>query len=295
MNQSCCAPTCCTPTTTTPETSPCCEPECCPETATDAAGHGDVKAVVRDIYGAIATQERPGCCGPTGCAETDPNALAEQYGYTPEALAALPEGTNLGLGCGNPHELARLEAGQTVLDLGCGAGFDCLLASRAVGGEGHVIGVDMTPAMVDKARRNAATMGADNVDIRLGEIENLPVADSQVDVILSNCVVNLSPDKAAVYREAFRVLRPQGRLAISDVVATAPIPDDVAQDLAAYAGCISGAADISDIASWLEDAGFADIRIETQESSRDLIASWFPGSGAEGAVVSALIHAVRPA
>jgi SAM-dependent methyltransferase len=198
------------------------------------------------------------------------------------------------LGCGNPQASAALKTGETVVDLGCGGGFDCFLAARRVGKKGHVIGVDMTPDMVSKARANAAKGGYANVEFRLGEIEHLPVADASVDVILSNCVINLSPDKAQVFRDAFRVLRPGGRLALSDIVALAPLPAELRDDVALYTGCISGAAGIDELKGWLVAAGFTDIRIAPKDTSREFIAQWAPGRSVEDYVASATIEARKP-
>ncbi|MBN1611899.1 MAG: arsenite methyltransferase, partial [Polyangiaceae bacterium] len=171
--------------------------------------HDEVRAAVRDRYGKVAKQESSGCCCSPGCCAPAPDASLS-LGYSPEDLDSVPEGANLGLGCGNPQAIAALHVGETVLDLGAGGGFDCFLAAKQVGAKGRVIGVDMTPEMVQKARANARQAAAQNVDFRLGEIEHLPVADGEVDVILSNCVINLSPDKEAVFGEAFRVLKPGG-------------------------------------------------------------------------------------
>jgi SAM-dependent methyltransferase len=206
----------------------------------------------------------------------------------------VPEGADLGLGCGNPLAIASLRSGQTVLDLGSGAGFDCFLASRAVGPTGLVLGVDMTAEMVSKARSNATKGGYSNVEFRLGEIEALPVADASVDVIISNCVVNLSPDKPRVFRQAFRVLRPGGRLAIADVVATAPFPASVREQWGLYTGCISGASRVTDLEQMLKSAGFGSIRIRPRDQSRDFIQEWVPGGRFEDYVVSATIEAVKP-
>jgi len=206
----------------------------------------------------------------------------------------VPEGANMGLGCGNPHAIASLKEGETVLDLGSGGGFDCFLAARAVGEAGRVIGVDMTPEMVSKARRNAASAGVTNIEFRLGEIENLPVADASVDVIISNCVINLSPEKPKVFKEALRVLKPGGRLAVSDVVATAQLPDEMKSDLALYAGCVAGAAPIDELTDMLKEAGFTDIRIQPKDESREFIRDWSPGMGVEDFVVAATIEAVKP-
>jgi SAM-dependent methyltransferase len=200
----------------------------------------------------------------------------------------------MGLGCGNPQAIASLEPGETVLDLGSGGGFDSFLAARQVGDTGSVIGVDMTPRMVTKARDNARKLGAKNVEFRLGEIERLPVRDACVDVILSNCVINLSPSKPDVFREAFRVLRVGGRLAISDVVALGPIPEQLRTSEAALSGCIGGAVTVQELQAMLADAGFGSVRIQLREGSRTFIKDWMPGSRAEDYVVSATIEAVKP-
>jgi ubiquinone/menaquinone biosynthesis C-methylase UbiE len=215
-------------------------------------------------------------------------------GYSDVELAAVPDGANLGLGCGNPQAIAALRQGETVIDLGSGAGFDCFLAAGAVGPSGRVIGVDMTHEMLAKARENAERIGAANVSFRLGELEHLPVADNTADVILSNCVINLVPDKAQVFREAYRVLKPGGRLAISDVVNTAPLGADLAADQDLICGCVVGAAPAAQIETWLHEAGFADIRVIPKPESRDLIASWAPGRGVEDCVISASIEARKP-
>lgn len=252
-----------------------------------------VRAAVREQYGAVARAKEATGCAPSCCAV--PGAEASlKLGYSAEDLAAVPEGANMGLGCGNPQAIAALKAGETVLDLGAGGGFDCFLAAKQVGATGHVIGVDMTADMITKARANAAKLEAKNVEFRLGEIEHLPLADATVDVILSNCVVNLSPDKEAVFRDAFRVLKPGGRLAISDVVALAPMPESLAAEVAALTGCVSGAAPATTIEALLERAGFTDIRVRVNERSRAFIRDWMPGSGAERYVASASIEAVKP-
>jgi len=215
-------------------------------------------------------------------------------GYSQAEKSSMPEGSDLGLGCGNPQAIASLQPGETVVDLGSGGGIDCFLAAKQVGSKGKVIGVDMTPEMIDRSRTNARNADARNVEFRLGEIEHPPVADSTADVIMSNCVINLSPDKPAVFKEAFRILKPGGRLAISDIVATAELPDEIRQDLALHVGCIAGAATIDDTRTMLSDAGFEEIRIETTKSSSRIIGGFFPGLGLENYAASATITAVRP-
>ena len=253
----------------------------------------DIRTVVREKYGALAEgkTEEAGCCGGTGCGCGD---VLQEIGYTADQAGAIPEGANLGLGCGNPLAYAGTRPGEMVLDLGSGAGIDCFLAAREVGERGRVIGVDMTPSMIDRARANAAKGGYSNVEFRLGEIEHLPVADASVDVIISNCVINLSPEKAQVFREAFRVLKPGGRLAVSDVVATAPFPEEVQHDLALRAGCVAGASLLDDLEGMLYDAGFVDIRIQPKDESRTFIREWVPGTNIADYLISATIEAVKP-
>ena len=256
-----------------------------------------IRGIVRDHYAEIARSGANGCCAPSCCAPTSADtdaSLSLRIGYSAEEIAAVPEGADMGLGCGNPQAIAALKAGEVVVDLGSGGGFDSFLAARQVGPSGRVIGVDMTPDMVSKARANARKLGADNVEFRLGEIEHLPVGDGRVDVILSNCVINLSPDKAAVFHDAFRVLRPGGRLAISDVVSTAELPEALRSQALAHAACAAGAIGVDALTGLLEDAGFVDIRITLKPESREFIREWLPGSGAEDFIVSAIIEARRP-
>jgi len=244
-----------------------------------------IRTEVREHYSAIARGDRrTGCCAPPEAAST--------LGYSADEVAAAPEGANLGLGCGNPQAIAALQAGEVVVDLGSGGGFDCFLAARAVGPGGKVIGVDGSADMIALARGNAAKQGVTNVEFRLGEIEHLPVADATADVVISNCVVNLAPDKRAVYGDALRALKPGGRLAISDVVALRELPQAVADDMAARCGCIAGAARIDELTALLRELGFEDVRVELEPQSREIIAGW--GGGFEDLVASARITATKP-
>jgi len=278
----------------------------------------EIRKVVRESYGKIAkagnnvsgigptisccggpdtstaTAPTASCCG--GGSEVTPENLSALMGYSKQDLVSVPEGANMGLGCGNPVALASLKAGETVVDLGSGGGFDCFLAAKQVGETGKVIGVDMTPDMLSKARDNAEKMQAKNVEFRLGEIEHLPVADNSTDIIMSNCVINLSPDKLSVYRDAYRILKPGGRLAISDIVATAPLPAEVQKDLALVSACVGGAATIDDTVDMLKEAGFENIKITPKDESRKLISEWAPGESKNigDYVVSAYIEAVKP-
>lgn len=218
----------------------------------------DLKKVLKKTYGTIAQKEGCGCgCGPSSCGP----AITSKIGYDDKELEKVPEEANLGLGCGNPTAFASLREGETVLDLGSGPGLDCFLAADKVGKTGWVIGVDMTPEMVEKARANALKSNSTNVEFRLGEIERLPVEDSSVDVIISNCVINLSPDKARVFREAFRVLRPGGRLMVSDIVLAGELPQWVKESVTAYSACISGAEKKNQYLEQMEKAGFENITV----------------------------------
>ena len=277
-----------------------------------------VRESVRDTYAKVAmagvsvsgSSQSTSCCGPpnkslqtiptSSCGCGEPGFSAKQMsttmGYSKEDMSEVPEGANMGLGCGNPVALASLKPGETVVDLGSGGGFDCFLAAREVGKTGRVIGVDMTPEMISKARRNAEGAEIGNVEFRLGEIEHLPVADNYADIVMSNCVINLSPDKQGVYRDAFRVLKPGGRLSISDVLTTAPLPEKIRNDLSLLGACIGGAATIGDTEEMLEQVGFTDIKIRPKDYSRDLIRRWNPAKNHQALdyVVSANIEAVKP-
>ncbi|MCX9012108.1 MAG: arsenite methyltransferase [Candidatus Methanoperedens sp.] len=223
----------------------------------------DVKKVVREGYARIARKESS-CCAPiTNCCGNASRAedISRMIGYGDEELGSVPEGANLGLGCGNPIALASLREGETVLDLGSGAGFDCLLAANKVGKSGKVIGVDMTPEMIDKARGNARKGNYTNVEFRLGEIENLPAADNSVDAVISNCVINLAPDKGRVFKEAFRVLKPGGRLMISDLVLLKELPESIRDSVEAYIGCLTGAVMRDEYLKAIRDAGFRDVKV----------------------------------
>ena len=258
-----------------------------------------VRQAVRENYAKVVKSD--GCdCGcnsgepvslqmvKTSCCSGSDNPVKERpaqdstrMGYSADDLANVPQGSDMGLGCGNPQAIAALKAGETVLDLGSGGGFDSFLAANQVGTKGHVIGVDMTPEMVSKARENAARNDYHNVEFRLGEIEHLPVADNDVDVILSNCVINLSPDKLSVYREAFRILKPGGRLAISDMVAVSELPDELKRNLDCYCGCITGTIPADEIKRMLAEAGFQDISIEFKDESREFVTEGFPAKASK--------------
>lgn len=249
--------------------------------------------VVQQYYGAIALTGGSQCCG-----SPVQDNYSQRIGYSLESLDVLPDGSDLGLGCGNPTAFASLQPGETVLDLGSGAGMDVFIAASKVGKSGKVIGVDMTRDMIDRAYRNAAKGDFPQVEFRLGLIEDLPVDDNSIDVVISNCVVNLSPDKDTVYREAFRVLKPGGRISISDPVRIGEIPSEVLSHEDTYCGCISGAASVDEINGWLHDVGFVQIRITPKGASDAVINEWISGESGgftpDQSVVSMLITAVKP-
>ncbi len=285
-------------------TSQCCDAnDSHPDTSSEIHHQADaIRNHVRNSYAKVAEASNAGaCCGvESSCCgvsnDLDINTLNSlRLGYSQQDLHQVPSGADMGLGCGNPRAIAALQPGQVVLDLGSGGGFDAFLAAREVGATGRVIGVDMTPEMISKARGNAEKAQINNVEFRLGEIEHLPVADNAIDVIISNCVINLSPDKLQVFQDAFRVLKPGGRLAISDVVATLELPEELRTDPALYAGCMAGASHIDELAAVLQAAGFIDIKITPKDESRAFIRDWAPGLGVEEYVVSAYIQAVKPA
>lgn len=254
-----------------------------------------LKAAVRETYGQIAPGKKPaGCCSGVGCCGPASGPTSDDIGYSDEERQNVPEGSDLGLGCGNPQAIAGLQEGERVLDLGSGAGFDAFLAARQVGHRGLVIGVDMTAEMVAKARANILKTDIENVAFRLGEIEHLPVADASVDVIMSNCVINLSTDKPSVFREAFRVPAPDGRLAIADIVAVTDLPGSVRDDLAAYAGCVAGAAFVSDVVGMLNDAGFQDVVVDVRSESRERGPVTEEAPVIQDLIASALIRAKKP-
>jgi SAM-dependent methyltransferase len=258
----------------------------------------EIRAAIRDKYGAIAENRVSGCCGEGGCACgcNDPDAVMKEVGYTPEQIASTPEGSDLGLGCGNPLAFAALQPGETVLDLGSGAGVDCFLAAREVGPEGRAIGVDMTASMVERARGTAQRHGYSNVEFRLGEIEHLPVADASIDAVISNCVINLSPDKAQVFREAHRALKPGGRLLVSDLVLVRPLSPELRRNVELYIGCVAGASLENEYLDFVRTAGFE--QVEIVERSRYAVGeSGLPEGSAEreafAAVVSVKVRAFK--
>lgn len=260
----------------------------------------EVRQKVREAYAEVADAETAdSCCGEASscCGVSDEEQIntiiSSRLGYSQHDRDIVPDGADMGLGCGNPRAIASLQPGETVLDLGSGGGFDAFLAAQEVGVSGLVIGVDMTPTMVSKARVNAQKGEFTQVEFRLGEIEHLPVADSSVDVIISNCVINLSPDKAQVFRELFRVLKTGGRLAISDVVATVELPESMRNDPYLHSACVGGAVTIDVLKQFMQQAGFKNIRIEPKDESREFISDWVPGKKVEDYVLSGTIEAIK--
>jgi arsenite methyltransferase len=245
----------------------------------------EVRKNVREGYARVA-KSGSSCCAPQsscGCSSNVATDISKRIGYSDQEIESVPEGANLGLGCGNPTALASLKEGEVVLDLGSGAGFDCFLAANAVGKTGKVIGVDMTPEMVEKARENASKGGYKNVEFRLGEIETLPVADNSVDAIISNCVINLSPEKDRVFKDAYRVLKPGGRLMVSDIVLLNELPDSIKKSVAAYIGCVAGASKKDDYLKDIKTAGFKDINVADETS--------FPNSiGVKDPIIESLVN-----
>lgn len=264
-----------------------------------------IRNAVREHYSLIAerNQENISCCRqpvPAAGSNCCPGSKATTFedislalGYNAADFEQIPQGSNMGLGCGNPQAIASLKRGETVLDLGSGGGFDVFLAARQVGETGKVIGVDMTPSMVSLARENAEKGNFSQVEFRLGEIEHLPVADQSVDVIISNCVINLSPEKQKVFNEAYRVLKPGGRLAISDTIAISSIPEHLLADMELYSACVSGASTVAEMKEILEKAGFSNIKIEPKDESRSFIKDWSSGGTLADYVLSATIEAIK--
>jgi SAM-dependent methyltransferase len=283
------------------EDNPCCGTSSVQVTLSAPIENDRHRQHVRSAYAEVAVASEAGdacgnassCCGTSD--ETAINTLiSTRLGYSEAELGLAPSGADMGLGCGNPKAIAALQPGEVVIDLGSGGGFDCFLAAQEVGDRGHVIGVDMTPEMVSKARGNATKGRFRNVEFRLGEIEHLPIADGVADVLISNCVINLSPDKAQVFREAFRVLKPGGRLAIADVVATSELPEAMRNDPALIAGCMGNASLIGDIEAMLGETGFGAIRIQPKDESKTFIEDWAPGRAVTDYVVAATIEAIKP-
>lgn len=278
--------------------SSCCESESSKISHND---HDQHRKNVRDVYAQVAQANDSGeacgigssCCGTTDDASIN-TLISTRLGYSKAELDLVPSGADMGLGCGNPGAIAALKAGEVVVDLGAGGGFDCFLAAHEVGHSGHVIGVDMTPDMLSRARANASKGLFENVEFRLGEIEHLPVADKTADVIISNCVINLSPNKQQVFKEAFRVLKVGGRLAISDVVATIELPDEMREDARLIAGCMGNASLIDDLEKMIADAGFEEIKIQPRDESKEFIRDWAPDHSITDYVISASIEAVKP-
>lgn len=261
----------------------------------------NIKSKIKLSYGKIAQRGNQGCGD--GCCSPNPkgktsilsiNDISTKLGYSQNDLEGMPNQANMGLGCGNPIAIASIKEGETVLDLGSGGGFDCFLARKQVKETGHVIGVDMTPAMIDLARNNCEQLGYKNVEFRLGEIEDLPIENDTIDVIISNCVINLSVDKPRVFKEAYRVLKHGGRVSISDILATAQLPANIKEDLKMYTGCIAGAEEINIIETMLKNPGFVDISIYPKDNSKEILKSWAPDKKVEDYVASFIIEARKP-
>lgn len=254
------------------------------------------KQILKNYSEVALNASAAGCCSDVcNCngSVIDVKESSVKIGYSLEEILNVPLDSNMGLGCGNPLSIASLKKGEIVIDLGSGGGFDCFLASKQVGDTGHVIGVDMTPDMVELARKNADDNGYSNVEFRLGEIENLPVADESVNVVISNCVINLSLDKARVFKEVYRVLKTGGRLSISDVVATAELPDEIKQDLRMLTGCIAGAQFVDNLKEMMNEAGFKDIKLTPKDNGREIVKSWVPDKNIQDYVSSYIIEAVK--
>ena len=279
------------------------ENNCCggDNSCTDQQDHDDHRQSVRSAYAEVANASNGGdacgiessCCGVSDDAAIN-TLISTRLGYSEADLVAVPDGADMGLGCGNPRAIASLKEGEVVVDLGSGGGFDCFLAAQEVGKTGHVIGIDMTPDMLSKARANASKGKFSNVEFRLGEIEHLPVENDTANVIISNCVINLSPNKARVFQEAHRILKPGGRLAISDVVATIELPEEMRNDPMLIAGCMGNASLIEDLKEMITAAGFENVRIEPKDESKEFIRDWAPDHNVTDYVVSANIEAVKP-
>ncbi|MFO7891759.1 MAG: arsenite methyltransferase [bacterium] len=257
--------------------------------------NSNIQNHIRKHYSKIAKANNGCCCNNSCCSPERENKsqTPEEIGYTIKEINTVPKTADMGLGCGNPHAIADLKPGETVIDLGCGGGLDCFLAAKKVGKTGKVIGIDMTAEMINKARENARKGNFSQVEFKLGKIESLPLNDNCADVIISNCVINLSPDKSRTFNEAYRVLRPGGRIAVSDIVSVIDLPEEIKNNHDALCGCIAGAAGISDLETLISQAGFQKIVIKVKENSQAFIKDWFPDRGYEQYVRSAIIHAVK--
>ncbi len=258
----------------------------------------EVRQAVRKTYAKVANSDSDvipaggGCnCGPES--NTTPEQMSVALGYSDDDVKSVPKGANMGLGCGNPQAIAALKPGETVVDLGSGGGFDCFLAAKVVGENGQVIGIDMTPDMISKARTNTEKIDFKNVEFRLGEIEHIPVADNSSDVIISNCVISLSPDKPQVYKDIYRVLKKEGRIAISDIIALKELPQEIQNDIELHAGCVAGALLKDELETILRNVGFTNIHITIKEGSKEFLDQWMPGKNLGEYIASANIEAVK--